>query len=171
MLSNYGLSGTKDNAKYWNDLLPQELKIARPTGHTPRHTIGHQQAAAGATVQQIMATTHHKDLKSLKRYAKTSIKERTAGQTLFNTALENFQYRDIIAGVDTRPTAFKEPREVDEVAEEVQVSKKQRDDAFSIPHFTVDKTPEQVALEKNPNRSVLEQTKPPSGNVYYINFH
>jgi hypothetical protein len=55
---------------------------------------------SGASADQLAAVSHHSDRKSLNRYNKGSVKERTAGQVMVARNLMNMDNRNIIAGYD-----------------------------------------------------------------------
>ena len=70
----------------------------RATGHTGRHTSLQMMSDAGASPDEMVAVSHHKDRKSLKRYNKGSIPERTSSQFKVQRALTDLTNTSVVAG-------------------------------------------------------------------------
>ena len=119
-------------------------------------------ADAGASADELAAISHHKDRKSLKRYAKGSIPERTSGQFKIQRALQDLSNTSVVAGTfigdETSGSAAGTKRIITSLASETVVTESKENN-------------KPVCTPAQPEGQPFQAVRSSSGNVYNFVFH
>lgn len=84
---NLGLNTMRDTFKFFNNLLPNSLKVERPTGHSGRRTMATIAVNNSCNPTVVALATKHRDPKTLKHYVKPNDNLQSAAGLLVSESI------------------------------------------------------------------------------------